>query len=245
MVDALDPTSADRVIEIGPGKGSLTRRLAVRVAVVVAIEKDERLAAALTSTEMPGNVRIVTGDALRLDWASLVSSGNTSLRPFKVIGNIPYYATSPLIEKALTPPLPTVIVFLIQREVADRLVAQPGSRAFGALTVGVRVLADVEPVFRVPAGAFRPRPQVDSAGVRFRPLPQPLVDPMDHRAFRTFVNALFSRRRKQLIGSLQAVATKSRDEVSHLLATLDVDPTARAEMLSPQTFVRLFHSFAR
>src|SRR5207245_240163 len=155
IADALEPSPEDVVIEIGPGRGSLTAHLAPRVARVIAIEKDRRLARELRGKGNGewGNVQIVEGDALRLDWLDLVLGTTLPHSPFpiprlstiphspvpiprfKIVGNIPYNITSPLIEKALTPPLPERIVFLVQREVAERIAATPGRKAYGALSV--------------------------------------------------------------------------------------------------------------
>jgi len=257
IVEALAPEPQDVVIEIGPGKGSLTRRLAERVGWVIAIEKDLRLAEALERGHLEGgpltpNVEIVAADALRCDWGALVrrTPGGTvrsAAEParharFKVVGNIPYYITSPLIQKALSAPLPEVIVFLVQRELGDRLAAPPGSRTYGALTAGVQAVAAVERLFSVRAGAFRPPPEVDSALVRLRPLDRPLIRPEEHPAWRRFLAALFSQRRKQLGRSLRAVGARSKDEVRAVLASVGLEPQLRPEQLAPEELVRLFRA---
>ena len=172
IVDALEPAPADVVIEIGAGKGSLTEQLIPRVGHVIAIEKDRRLAAQLREKRETGNVVVVEGDALRLDWHQLVReafpASPVPFPGFNVVGNIPYAITSPLIEKALTPPLPERIVFLVQAEVADRAAAPPGSRAYGALSVGLQASCRVEKLFTVKPGAFDPPPKVDSALLRLK-----------------------------------------------------------------------------
>ena len=257
IVDALEPRPSDCVIEIGPGLGTLTEQLARKVARVVAIERDRglmRLLQARAGAEpLPGgprervgepladNVELVEGDALRVDWHALAcpppaDSGCT----FKVVGNIPYYITSPLIEKALSPPDPEVVVFLMQREVADRVVAPPGSRTYGALSVGVQSVARVEQVFAVRRGSFRPPPNVDSSVIRFRPLDEPLVGPEERRAYRQFVTQVFSQRRKQLRRILRGMWDAS--EVEPRLGRLGIDPAARPETLQPAMFAALFHS---
>jgi len=242
IVDALDPTPEDVVIEIGPGKGSLTAILAPRVRSVIAIEKDRRLAEGLgTGGSGLGELRVVSGDALRLDWHALLPSPKP-LAPspsFKIVGNIPYSITSPLIEKALTPPLPERIVFLVQREVADRLAARPGSRDYGALTVGVQATCRVEKLFTVKRGAFRPVPRVDSALVRLSPRKDPLVAADEAAEFRRFVTTCFMRRRKQLRNVVMAATGQPAATVLAGLAQLEMDPAARPETLSPEAFVRL------
>jgi 16S rRNA (adenine1518-N6/adenine1519-N6)-dimethyltransferase len=243
IVDALAPTPEDVVLEIGAGTGSLTREVAPRVRQVIAIERDRQLAqkCGMRNAESGiANVQIVQGDALRVDWHALPIPHSAFRIPhFKIIGNIPYAITSPLIEKALTPPLPERIVFLVQAEVADRLAARPGSRAYGALTVGVQAVCTVERLFTVKPGAFRPPPKVDSAVVRLVPRPQPLV-PVEHAdALRAFTTACFSRRRKQLRNAVAHATGRGTAEVGAGLRTLDLDPTARPETLTPQQFVRL------
>ena len=247
IADALDPAPSDLVLEIGPGKGALTEVLLARGARVVAIEKDRRLAATLQERgAASGRLRIVEGDALRVDWHQLVletspTAPRAPLPAFRVIGNIPYQITSPLIEKSLTPPLPERIVFLVQREVADRLAAEPGSKAYGALTVGVQASCRVERLFRVQPGSFRPPPTVESAVIRLTPLAVPLVAPADRAALRTFVVRCFSRRRKQLRNVVAHATGRSGAEVEAGLAALDLDPAARPEVLAPAQFARLLH----
>ena len=182
---------------------------------------------------------------MELDWHALLDPSLTVPRSafrvprFKVTGNIPYAITSPLIDQALTPPLPERIVFLVQREVADRLAARLGSRAYGALSVGVQATCRVERLFGVPARAFHPAPRVASALVRLMPRPDPLVAPAELRAFRAFVTACFTRRRKQLRNVLMAVTGRPAAVVVEGLRTLGLDPMARPETLAPTAFAQL------
>lgn len=242
IVDALEPDPNDVVIEIGPGRGTLTHRLAPRVGRVTAIERDRVLASALSGS-VPANVRVVEGDALEANWPTLVS--DPTAHRFKVIGNIPYYITTPLIEKALSPPLPVTVVFLVQKEVADRLGAPPGSKTYGALSAGVQAIASVERLFVVKKGAFRPPPKVDSAVVRLRPLQKPLVADHEREAWRRFLAQLFSQRRKQLRRSLRSLTGGTKEAVEAVLGGLGIDPAARPELLSPQALVALFRTVAR
>jgi len=251
IVDALEPAPTDVVLEIGPGRGSLTNILAPRVGRLIAIERDRRLGKELgtrSAERGTGNVEIVEGDALTLDWHTLLDArpavprSALPLPRFKIIGNIPYYITSPLIAKALTPPLPERVVFLVQREVADRLAAAPGSRAYGALSVGVQAICRVERLFIVRAGAFRPRPRVDSAVVRLMPLAEPVIDADEVGAFRAFVTACFSRRRKQLRNAVMAATQRSAPVVVALLRALGLDPALRPEVLTPSQFAALLRA---
>lgn len=245
IVDALEPDPSDLVLEIGSGLGTLTQVLAARVGQVVTIEKDARLATRLRDERWgtKDGFQVVTGDALRLDWHALLRTTRSPSpvpRPFKVIGNIPYAITSPLIDKALTPPLPERIVFLVQAEVADRLASGPGSKTYGALTVGVQAVCRVEKLFTVPASAFRPPPRVRSALVRLRPLDRPLVVASEVRAFRAFVTACFGLRRKQLVNVLRAVTARPAEAVSRWLSTHGIEPQQRPETLTPDQLVALF-----
>lgn len=229
IVDALDPVPGETVLEIGPGKGSLTEALLERGLKVVTIEKDRWLAETLRAS----GLTVIEGDALRVDWHGVLRTTHHAPRTvFKVVGNIPYYITSPLIDKALTPPLPERVVFLVQAEVADRIAAQPGSKAYGALSVGVQAVTRVDKLFTVAPGAFRPPPKVRSALIRLTPLTQPLVRPEEIAPLRAFVTACFSKRRKQLKNAVPGLQGED-------LEALGFDPSLRPERLAPEAFVRL------
>ena len=217
-MDALDPVPGEQVLEVGPGQGALTQELLARGLKVIAIEKDGRLAATLKLA----NLQVITGDALQVAWPHVA----------KIVGNIPYYITSPLIDKALTPPLPERIVFLVQAEVADRMAAPPGGKTYGALSVGVQVVARVEKLFTLAPGAFRPPPKVRSALIRLTPLAQPLVMDVEVAPLRAFVTACFSKRRKQLKNAVPGLAEGEPQEMGFY-------PTIRPERLHPEAFVRL------
>jgi len=237
IADALDPEPGETVIEIGPGHGDLTRVLVARGLRVIAIEKDRGLAQELRAQyavrRTPDTLTVVEGDALDLDWHRLPAHGAPrTAHAFKVIGNIPYNITSPLLEKALTPPLPDRIVFLVQLEVARRLVAAPGSKTYGGLSIGVQAQCRVEELLTVLPGSFRPPPKVKSALVRLTPLAEPLVAPEEVAPLRTFVTACFSKRRKQLHNAVPGVTPEA-------LRALGFDPKARPETLAPRDFVRL------
>jgi 16S rRNA (adenine1518-N6/adenine1519-N6)-dimethyltransferase len=248
IVAALEPTPGDVVLEIGPGQGTLTRELLGRDLRVIAIEKDRRLAHECGMRNAERGVerlKVVEGDALKLNWHALLDAPHAiphsafRIPHFKVVGNIPYYITTPLIDKALTPPLPERVVFLVQEEVADRIVAAPGSKTYGALSVGVQVVARAEKLFTIKPGSFRPPPRVHSAVVRLRPLLEPLVDQEEVPRLRQFVTACFGLRRKQLHNVLRTVTGRSAAIVAAGLAALGLDPQARPEALPPEDFVRL------
>ncbi len=241
IVEALDVRAGETVIEVGPGHGSLTEVLLDRGAQVIAIERDRELAEKLRASYVVrrASVDVVHADALQTDWHALLSRTTHDARrtAFKVVGNIPYYITSPLIDKALTPPLPDRIVFLVQAEVADRIAAKPGGKIYGALSVGVQAVARVEKLFNVAAGAFRPPPRVRSTVIRLTPLVEPLVRPEEVPAFRAFVTTCFSKRRKQLKNAVLGLNEAD-------LKALDFDPRVRPERLPAAAFVRLFRRAA-
>lgn len=239
IVDALDPAPDDVVLEIGPGRGSLTAMLVKRGgrggAGLIAIERDQELVPALRD-RFP-SATIVEGDALALEWP-LFTKG----RPFLLVGNIPYQITSPLLDKALAPPRARRIVFLIQREVADRLTALPGTKSYGALTIGVTAFAHVERLFRVPAGAFYPVPKVHSAVVRLTPRQEPLIPDREVEAFRRMVVGLFGFRRKQLLRAVRGLTSLPASDAAGVLHRAQLPETVRPETLRPEDCVRLFRS---
>ncbi len=234
IADALEPTARDTVLEIGPGPGGLTAALAGRAGRVVAIEKDADLVPGLRA-RFP-HVTVVEGDALELDWRAVGGPGAL------VAGNIPYNITTPLIDKALAPPRPQRVVFLVQKEVADRVTAAAGEGAYGALSVGVQAVARAERLFLVSAGAFHPRPKVNSAVLRLTPLATPLVQDAEVPIFRRLAVGLFGFRRKQLGRGVRELTGWAPDQVAEVLTRADVDPAARPETLSPEAFVRLLHA---
>jgi 16S rRNA (adenine1518-N6/adenine1519-N6)-dimethyltransferase len=234
IADALGATDADTVLEIGPGPGGLTEVLAATAGRLIAIEKDADLVPTLRS-RVPA-ATVVEADALQADWHALAGPD------FLVAGNIPYNITSPLIDKALTPPRPRQIVFLVQKEVADRVGAAPGTEAYGALSVGVQAVARAERLFTVSAGAFHPRPKVDSAVLRLTPLEAPVVGDTDVEPFRRLVVGLFGFRRKQLGRGLRELTGWEAERAEASLATAGIAPTARPETVSPETFAALLRA---
>ena len=235
IVDALAPDATDTVVEVGPGRGSLTDILIERSGRVVAIEIDRALAEQLSERyrDRP-NVQIVQADALETDLHAIAGPD------FLLVGNVPYYITTPIIFKALEPPIPRRSVFLVQREVAERMAAKADTEAYGALSVNVAAVAGVELVMTVPAGAFQPPPKVESAVVRLTPRSTPLVSLESLPAFRAFVQASFGLRRKQMLRVLRTVRGLSPEEAAEMLERAGVDPTARPEVLAPESFASLF-----
>jgi len=237
IADALEAGPHDVVLEVGPGTGALTAPLLERAGRVIAIEKDRGLIPILKA-RFPG-LDLIEADALELDWHSLTQPGETGLL---VTGNIPYNITSPLIDKALLPPRPARIVFLVQKEVADRVTAAAGTPDYGGLSIGVQAVARAERLFTVPAGAFKPRPKVDSAVLRLTPLSRPLIADDERESFRVLVVGLFGFRRKQMLRGVREFTGWDAPRVSELLAAAGIPETVRPEVLSPAQFVQLHRS---
>lgn len=242
IVDAVAVETGDTIVEIGPGHGALTHHLAERADRLVAIELDRDLHAELESRyRHDAGVRIVYGDALEWDPSSTLADP-----PVKVVGNIPYNITSPLIFRILEwRPRPERIVLMVQKEVAERLVAGPGEKAYGALTVGVRAVAEVEPLFQVGKRAFRPVPKVDSMVVRITPSPD--RGGSEGEQLRALTRAAFGMRRKQLQKILRSAPGYGldADQANRLLEGLGLRPEDRPETLEPETFVELAAALER
>ncbi|MFL5616741.1 MAG: 16S rRNA (adenine(1518)-N(6)/adenine(1519)-N(6))-dimethyltransferase RsmA [Gemmatimonadaceae bacterium] len=234
IVDALELTGNETVVEIGPGRGALTELLLPRARGVVAIEYDRQLAQLLrTRYEGDDRLTVVEDDVLKADIATLAGG------PFVVAGNVPYYITTPILFQGLTRPRAERAVYLIQREVAERIVAPPGGREYGALSVNVQALATAELLFRVPAGAFNPPPKVESALLRIVPRPDPAVNAAEEESFRVFVQGAFGLRRKQMRRVLRELWSLDAASADAILHEAGVDAESRPETLSPTTFAQL------
>ncbi|MBC6474861.1 MAG: 16S rRNA (adenine(1518)-N(6)/adenine(1519)-N(6))-dimethyltransferase RsmA [Hormoscilla sp. GM102CHS1] len=243
IIMAADLESGDRVLEIGPGTGSLTRRLLPLVESVVAVEIDRDLCRKLTAgLGKSENFLLLQGDILSLDLSELLRSFRSFQNLNKVVANIPYNITGPILEKLLgTIEHPAafpykIIVLLVQKEVAQRLVARSGSRAFGARSVRVQYNAECELICTVPASAFYPPPQVESAVVRLRPRQCSPVA-VDPRHLEMLILLGFAAKRKMLRNNLKSVIVP--DRLIGLLSELGVNPQARAEDLSVRQWVSL------
>lgn len=234
IADALGATGEDTVLEVGPGPGGLTEVLAGRAGRLVAVEKDADLVPGLR--ERVPAATIVAADALEADWHALAGPD------FLVAGNIPYNITSPLIDKALAPPRPRRIVFLVQKEVAERVGAAPAAEAYGALSVGVQAVARAERLFTVPAGAFQPRPKVDSAVLRLTPRTAPLVSDAEVEPFRRLVVGIFGFRRKQIARGLRELTGWDWERVEAALAAAGIAPAVRPETVAPPAFAALLRA---
>jgi len=238
IVAALGARPEDEVLEIGPGRGALTRHLVGSVHRLILVELDDELARSLAEEHAGrSDVRVVHGDVLQLD-LSAVSARPSDLL---VVGNIPYNITSPIIFHLLQRPRPERVVLMVQEDVADRIVAPVGTKVYGALSVGVRSVATVERLFKVGRQAFRPVPGVDSAVIRIRPTEPPALSQAEEQALRVLVRAAFQWRRKQLRRILRDHPDLSypMDTIERVAREIGLDLTERPEALSPEAFIGL------
>jgi 16S rRNA (adenine1518-N6/adenine1519-N6)-dimethyltransferase len=236
IADALGPGSTDTVVEIGAGRGALTALLAKRAARVSAVELDTALADRLRATYAHDpRVTVHQRDVLDAPLAEFAGTDD-----FLVVGNVPYYITTPILFHTLRAPRARRAVFLVQREVADRVVAAPGSDAYGALSANVQALATATLVRGVPAGAFTPAPKVASALIRVEPRPDPVVSDAEQRDFAEFVIAAFGMRRKQMRRVLRTMRGITPEAAERALAEAGVLPDVRPEVLGPTEFATLW-----
>ena len=239
IVAAAELSEADTVLEVGPGIGTLTQGLAESKAQVVAVELDTRLLPVLATTlEGYDNVRVVHGDILTVNIMEEVGVPN-----FKVCANLPYYITTPIIFALLEKRLPMErLVAMVQKEVAERMAAQPGGKDDGALSVAIQYYTEPEIAFIVPPTSFIPAPAVDSAVIVCKRREKPPVEVCDEALFFRVVKAAFSLRRKMLSNSLKNMGIKS-EQVAKWLELAGVDGKRRAETLSLEAFAKLTNSF--
>ncbi len=244
IVGAVGAGSEDVVLEIGPGRGALTQHLAGHVARLVAVELDDALAAALAERYAGrDDITVVHGDVLQTRLQDHVRDPEA----LRVVGNIPYNITSPILFHLLARPRPREIILMVQDEVAERIVAEVGTSAYGALAVGVRSVATAEKLFRVGKRAFRPVPRVDSAVLRIRPLRPPPLDETEEARLRVVVRAAFQWRRKQMGKILREHPELKLDRVAAEAAAEAVGFALqdRPERLSPEAFIALSRSLSR
>lgn len=237
VVEIAGIDATEDVLEIGSGLGNLTRLLAAAARQVVAVEIDPRLIPPLEEVLHDlDNVRIIQGDILCLDPASLVGS-----QPYQVVANIPYYITSALIRHLLeSHPPPTRLILTVQREVAERICAEPGELSLLALSVQVYGRPEIRA--RIPSGAFYPAPRVDSAVIRVNLYPDPQIPPSRLDLFFRLAKAGFSQKRKTLRNALAGGMAWQKDWTAELLLSAGIDPMRRAETLSIDEWGELAHS---
>ena len=239
IADALELRGDETVVEIGPGRGALTEALLARAGRVVAVEVDRDLAARLRAAyEAEPRLTVLEADVLD------IPLGTVGGDDFLLAGNVPYYITTPILFHALERPRPRRAVYLVQREVAERIVAPPGAEDYGALSANVQAVATAEILFRVPAGAFLPPPRVESAVIRITPRADPVVAASEETAFRRLVQDSFGLRRKQMRRVVRTVAGLDADRAEAALRAAGIDPELRPEVLGPADFARLLRSLS-
>jgi 16S rRNA (adenine1518-N6/adenine1519-N6)-dimethyltransferase len=241
VVQAIAPSRDDRFLEIGPGPGALTARLAARAGHVTAIEIDRDLAAQL-QPQLTGNVEIVVADILDVDLTPLLAAG-----PIRVAGNLPYNISSPILFKLLAAAKQSAAIVdatvMLQLEVAERLVASPRTKDYGVLTIFTAVQADVKRLLTLPPGAFRPAPKVHSAVVRLTFKPS-LIPQGQEEVFERMVRTMFMQRRKTLLNALRPFAALMGRDPRTVLTSAGIDPVRRPETLTQQDLLRLVSSFS-
>lgn len=240
IVDAAGVSRSDTVLEIGPGIGTLTQGLAETGAQVVAVELDGRLIDVLAKTlEGYDNVRVIHGDILKINITDEVPAA-----PFKVVANLPYYITTPIIMGLLEARLPvSTLVTMVQKEVAVRMVARPGNKDYGALSVAVQYFTQPQIMFEVPPASFIPSPAVDSAVIRCIVRDKPPVAAADEKMFFRVVKAAFSQRRKTLNNALKTMG-RPVEEIRQALEIAKVEGSRRGETLSLEEFATIANAFA-
>lgn len=233
----------DVVIDIGAGPGALSLVMAKQVAAVIAIEQDRGLAAFLREQkDLRGlaNITVIEGDVRRLDLESLWSKGKREKHNVKVVANLPYYLTTPLLYKLLQGNnRPAIFVLMVQLEAARRMLAEPGSKDYGALSVLCQYYCKGSLLFKVSRHVFYPRPEVDSAVVRLETLPRPSVSVPDEALFWEIVRAAFQKRRKTILNALTGVGESDRNDWEQILGQAGINSARRGETLSLQEFAKL------
>jgi len=235
IVLAIDPQPGDGIVEIGPGQGALTLPLLDRHGALTAIEFDRDLLQPLAAAAQPhGQLTLLNANVLDVDFTALAAGGTPGDGKLRLVGNLPYNLSSPILFHALDHAASIRDMhFMLQKEVVDRMAAGPGSKVYGRLSVMLQAYCRVTPLFKVPPGAFRPAPKVDSAVVRLQPLPAAEVIVADRARFAHVVRAAFGQRRKTLRNALSGVVDAAAIEAAGLR------PDARAEQLSVAQFAAL------
>jgi 16S rRNA (adenine1518-N6/adenine1519-N6)-dimethyltransferase len=245
VVSTGDISPEDIVVEIGPGAGTLTKAIAARAGQVIAIEIDKELLPILQENLAEcGNIKIIEGDALKIDLDKLVEEITGQRKPYKIVANLPYYITSPLVMHFLENKFNIQrIIIMVQKEVAERFTAQPGTKDYGALTVSINLYSKPKIAFFVSRNVFTPRPDVDSAVVDLVIREEPPYKINNIDILKRLVKAAFNQRRKTLTNALKALNTE-KDQIVQILKDADIDPKRRGETLTLEEFVRIANRLA-
>ncbi|WP_066301982.1 16S rRNA (adenine(1518)-N(6)/adenine(1519)-N(6))-dimethyltransferase RsmA [Bacillus sp. FJAT-29937] len=244
IVDHAELTEESAAIEIGPGIGALTEQLAKRSKKVVAFEIDQRLLPILQDTLSPySNTKIIHEDVLKADVRGMIESELAGMDDIMVVANLPYYVTTPIIMKLLEDKLPIRgIVCMLQKEVADRISAKPGTKDYGSLSIAIQYYTEAETVMIVPKTVFIPQPNVDSAVIRLTKRKEPAVSVQNEEFFFQIIRASFAQRRKTLLNNLTSYLPDGKQKKEDILAALEqaeIEPGRRGETLSIEEFARL------
>lgn len=241
IADAAEINENDNILEIGPGVGTMTEELALRAKKVLAIEIDEKLRELHKETLNIDNVKVIYGDFLDLDLKKFTEEefGN---EPFKVVANLPYYVTTPIIEKLILSKVNLIsITVMVQKEVAKRLAAKPGNKDYGSLSVFINYYTDCNYKFQVPSSVFMPKPNVDSAVVNLKMKER---EDLDTEFLFKIVRAAFTTRRKTLVNSFSnSKLPYTKDDIKRALELSGIDGSRRAETLTLEEFIILSVNF--
>lgn len=240
---SLQLRTTDRVLEIGPGRGALTQPLASKVERLLLVEKDPQLVDALSKKfSAQANVTLLCGDFLELEWRQITELIG---QDFKVVSNLPYQVGTPILIKLLMHLRPgTTMILMFQKEVGDRLLAEPRSKAYGSLTIFTRLFSKLRLLAEVSPRAFTPPPKVHSSVLLFHVRDRPLIDLEDLKAFESLMHSGFQQRRKMLRQNLKAsFAGEAASEIEKRLQSVGASPQARAEELSVEQWLSLFHQW--
>lgn len=244
IVDQAGLTKESAAIEVGPGIGALTEHLARQSGKVLAFEIDQRLLPVLEDTLSPyDNITVVHSDILKADVQRTIDEELAGFEDIMVVANLPYYITTPIIIKLLTEGLPIRgLVVMLQKEVAERITAKPGTKAYGSLSIAIQYYTSAEMAMTVPKTVFMPQPNVDSAVIRMIKRPKPLAEVIDEDFFFTVTRMSFAQRRKTLLNNLQAGLPGGKEKKEAVLAALEaagIEPSRRGETLTIEEFARL------
>ncbi|ANU15759.1 16S rRNA (adenine(1518)-N(6)/adenine(1519)-N(6))-dimethyltransferase [Planococcus maritimus] len=234
-------TKDSAAIEIGPGIGALTEHLARDAGKVLAFEIDQRLLPVLADTLSPyDNVKVIHSDILKADVEQEIKEELADFEDIMVVANLPYYVTTPIILKLLLEKLPIRgLVVMLQKEVAERITAKPGTKAYGSLSIAIQYYTEAEFAMTVPKSVFMPQPNVDSAVIRMIKRPEPIVQVIDEDFFFSVTRGSFVQRRKTILNNLQSAMPNGKAKKDLILQALDeagIDPTRRGETLSIKEF---------
>lgn len=246
IVDGSDIGPEDLVIEIGPGMGVLTAAAAERAAKVIAIEIDKNLIPILEETLAEyDNIEVINADIMKTDLTEIINTAGAG-GSVRIIGNLPYYITTPIIMKLLEERVPAdSITIMMQKEVAERIKASPGGRDYGALTVAVDFYCTVQHIADAPKEVFVPRPKVDSTVIRLDLRKECPVELSDEKAFFETVKGGFGQRRKTLLNSLTGVCGLPKTDIAEALEAAGIDPKRRAETLSIEEFANVANEISK